>query len=56
MGVDFYEMAHAYLVRAASQNVCHAKVFVSPQAHLRRGIAIEVVIKNVRAAFARLFR
>jgi adenosine deaminase len=49
---DFYEMTAAYLTRAASQNVRHAEVFISPQAHLRRGIAIEVLIEPILAAFA----
>ena len=38
-GDDFYQMTAAYLTRAASENVRHAEVFISPQAHLRRGIA-----------------
>src|SRR5262252_5194204 len=42
-GDDFYEMTAAYLARAASQNVRHAEVFISPQAYLRRGIPIEAV-------------
>jgi adenine deaminase len=50
--VDFYEMTAAYLTRAASQNVRHAEVFISPQAHLRRGVAIAVVIEPILAAFA----
>jgi adenosine deaminase len=49
---DFYEMTAAYLTRAASQNVRHAEVFISPQAHLRRGIAMEEVIEPILAAFA----
>jgi adenosine deaminase len=51
-GADFHEMTAAYLARAARQNVRHAEVFISPQAHLRRGIAIEVVIEPILAAFA----
>ena len=35
-GADFYAMTAAYLDRAVSQNVRHAEVFISPQAHLRR--------------------
>jgi adenosine deaminase len=51
-GADFYEMTAAYLTRAASQNIRHAEVFISPQAHLRRGIAIEAMIEPILAAFA----
>ncbi len=50
-GADFYQMTAAYLSRAARENVRHAEVFIAPQAHLRRGIAIEPVIENILAAF-----
>ena len=50
-GQDFYEMTQAYLVRAARENVRHAEVFISLQAHLRRGIPIEPVIESILAAF-----
>lgn len=50
-GADFHQMTLAYLERAARENVRHAEVFISPQAHLRRGIAIEPVIENIPAAF-----
>jgi adenosine deaminase len=36
-GDDFYQMTEAYLARAVRENVRHAEVFISPQAHLRRG-------------------
>jgi adenosine deaminase len=47
---DFYDMTAAYFARAARENVRHAEVFVSPQAHLKRGIPIATVIENVLAA------
>jgi adenine deaminase len=50
-GADFHQMTAAYLTRAARENVRHAEVFISPQAHLRRGIAIEPIIENILAAF-----
>jgi len=49
-GDDFYEMTAAYMARAARDNVRHAEVFISPQAHLRRGIPIAEVIENILAA------
>jgi adenine deaminase len=49
-GVDFYEMTAAYFARAAQDNVRHAEVFISPQAHTKRGIPIAVVIENILAA------
>src|SRR5215467_3372375 len=50
-GDDFYQMTEAYLARAAHENVRHAEVFVSPQAHLRRGVPIAPIIENILAAF-----
>jgi len=44
-------MTEAYLARAAHENVRHAEVFVSPQAHLRRGVPIAPIIENILAAF-----
>jgi adenine deaminase len=49
-GGDFYEMTAAYFARAARENVRHAEVFISPQAHVRRGIPIAAVIENILAA------
>ena len=49
-GSDFYEMTAAYFARAARENVRHAEVFISPQAHVRRGIPIAAVIENILAA------
>jgi adenine deaminase len=48
--IDFYEMTAAYFARAARENVRHAEVFVSPQAHVQRGIPTATVIENVLAA------
>ncbi len=50
-GEDFYEMTRAYLDRAAQDRVRHAEVFISPQAHTRRGIPIGAVIDNILRAF-----
>jgi len=50
-GTDFYQMTAAYLTRVARENVRHAEVFISPQAHLRRGIAMEPIVENILAAF-----
>lgn len=47
---DFFEMTDAYLARAAVAGVCHAEVFLDPQAHLARGIALESVMEGVSAA------
>jgi adenine deaminase len=47
---DFFEMTEAYLGRAAAAGVCHAEVFLDPQAHLARGVALETVMEGVSAA------
>lgn len=44
---DFYDLAIAYLRRAASQCVRHAEIFFDPQAHLARGVAFDVVVDGL---------
>ena len=48
---DFREMTAAYLERAAADNVRHAEVFISPQAHERRGVPLALVVESIVAAF-----
>ena len=47
---DFTDLAEAYLTRAEAQGVRHAEVFVDPQAHLDRGVPLEVVMEGLGAA------
>ena len=47
---DFYDMARAYLARAAIDNVAHAELFFDPQTHTARGVAIETVINGLHRA------
>jgi len=47
---DFYDMAHAYLTRAAADNVLHTEMFFDPQTHTARGVPIEVVINGLHRA------
>jgi adenosine deaminase len=47
---DFYDLTWAYLQRAHGDNVVHAEMFFDPQAHLQRGIALEVQISGIRHA------
>jgi adenosine deaminase len=49
---DFYDLALAYLRRAAAQNVRHAEIFFDPQGHTGRGIAFETVIDGLWRALA----
>ncbi len=48
---DFTDLAEAYLTRAAAQGVRHAEVFLDPQAHLSRGVPLEVVMDGLAEAF-----
>jgi adenosine deaminase len=48
---DYTALAEAYLARAAAQGVRHAEVFFDPQAHLARGIPLEVVLDGLVEAF-----
>ena len=47
---DFYDMAWAYLRRAAADNVVHAEIFFDPQTHTARGVSMEKVIKGLHRA------
>ena len=48
---DFFEVTQAYLRRAHADRIVHAELFISPQAHLRRGIAFETMMRGVLRAF-----
>ena len=47
---DFFDMAWAYLRRAAADAVLHAELFFDPQTHTDRGVAIGVVITGLQRA------
>ena len=47
---DFYDMAWAYLERAAADHVVHAEIFFDPQTHTARGVAMQVVIDGLHRA------
>jgi adenosine deaminase len=44
---DYYELASAYLGRAAAQGVRHAEIFFDPQAHTDRGVAFGIVVDGL---------
>ena len=50
---DFFDMAWAYLVRAASENVLHAEIFFDPQTHTSRGVPMATVIGGLDRACRR---
>jgi adenosine deaminase len=47
---DFYDLAWAYLERAAAQNVRRAEIFFDPQTHTERGVPLEAVIGGLHRA------
>lgn len=47
---DFYDLAMAYLRKAAAQNVRYAEIFFDPQAHTSRGVPFDIVIRGLRRA------
>jgi adenosine deaminase len=47
---DFFDLAHAYLVRAAADGVRRVEMFFDPQAHTSRGVSFEDVISGYRRA------
>jgi adenosine deaminase len=49
---DFYEMAAAYMTRAAAQGVIHAEIFFDPQSHTSRGVPFEMMMAGLRRGLA----
>jgi adenine deaminase len=47
---DFYDLTWAYLQRAHRDNVVHVEIFFDAQAHLERGIPLDVQISGIRRA------
>ena len=50
---DFFDMAWAYLQRAAADNVVHAEIFFDPQTHTARGVPMGAVIQGLHHACQR---
>ena len=49
---DFYDLASAYLTRAAAAGVRRAEIFFDPQTHLANGVPLEEVFGGLTAALA----
>jgi len=47
---DFYDMTHAYLARAAADNVLHTEIFFDTQTHTGHGVSAETVISGLHRA------
>jgi adenosine deaminase len=49
---DFYDLASAYLTRAAAAGVRRAEIFFDPQTHLANGVPLEEMFGGLSAALA----
>ena len=49
---DFYDLATAYLTRAAAAGVRRAEMFCDPQTHVKNGVPLEAVFDGFGAAIA----
>ena len=47
---DFFDMTWAYLEKVHAENVRHTEVFISPQAHTRRGVPFAAMFDGIMAA------
>lgn len=47
---DFHDVTRAYLARAHADRVLHAELFLGPQGHTSRGVALATVLDGVLAA------
>lgn len=50
---DFFDMAWAYLQKAAAENVVHTEIFFDPQTHTARGVPMGTVIQGLHHACQR---
>lgn len=48
---DYHEVTYAYLAKAHRDGVRHVELYFSPQAHVRRGIAVPTFMNGIAAAF-----
>lgn len=49
---DFYDLTWAYLLKCKENNVVHTEIFVDPQTHTERGVAMETVINGITNAMS----
>jgi adenosine deaminase len=47
---DFFDLAFAYLEKAAAQNVTHVEIFFDPQGHTERGVSFDTVLSGLTDA------
>jgi len=53
---DFFDMAWAYLQRAAADNVVRTEIFFDPQTHTARGVGMDTVINGLHRACEQALR
>ncbi len=44
---DYFDLTYAYLTRAHQDNVTHSEMFFDPQAHLERGVSLDVIMNGL---------
>jgi adenine deaminase len=47
---DFEDMAYAYFLKAAQDNIVHAELFFDPQTHTSRGVSMQTVFTGLTRA------
>ncbi len=47
---DYFDLTYAYLTKAQQDHVTHAEMFMDPQAHLSRGIALNTIFDGITCA------
>lgn len=47
---DYFDLTYAYLTRAHQDNVTHSEMFFDPQAHLERGVSLDVIMNGLWCA------
>ncbi|MCM2681358.1 adenosine deaminase [Echinimonas agarilytica] len=47
---DFYDLAMAYFARCDVEHILHYEVFFDPQAHIRRGISMDIIMDGLTGA------
>jgi adenosine deaminase len=47
---DFHDLTWAYLERAARDNAIHVELFFDPQAHMERGVPVDIVMRGITIA------
>ena len=46
---DFHDMARAYFIKTAFDNVLHTELFFDPQTHIARGVSMQTVINGLHS-------